>query len=153
MNALTTIRSGNCKKVITFLLDYRSNASCLLPAFCGELLKIKSFKALHNKFLLNTLINLTCQKTFRAMNTSVHDQLDDLTELLKTALSDENKHSEMVYDIVDTKNPGKINQKLINNLQHKMEESARQVRDNARVNRTEIVKRFYYSRRKYTVCF
>lgn len=57
----------------------------------------------------------------------MHDQLDDLTELLKTALHDEEEHADLMYDIVDTKNPGKINKQVINSLQHKMEESAKKV--------------------------
>lgn len=59
---------------------------------------------------------------------TVQDQLEDLSELLRTALSEEDKHhAAVLQECVDIKNPGKINQNLIYNLQHTTENIARKV--------------------------
>lgn len=61
-----------------------------------------------------------------AQSMTVQDQLEDLSELLRTALSEEDKHhAAVLQECVDIKNPGKINQNLIDNLQHTTENIAR----------------------------
>ena len=62
---------------------------------------------------------------FRTITPDVHDQLDDLTELLKNALNDNgNINAEMLVDENQGKNPGKIDQSVIDSLQNKTEEYA-----------------------------
>jgi len=63
-------------------------------------------------------------------SSSVQDQLDDLTELLKTALNDEQKHHDedlFHAQYGDAKNPGKLNPTFVDDLQVKMQSSAKKV--------------------------
>ena len=62
-------------------------------------------------------------------SSSVQDQLDDLTELLKTALNEEQIHDEELFHAQhgDVKNPGKLNQTFVDDLQVKMQSSAKKV--------------------------
>jgi len=56
---------------------------------------------------------------------SVEDQLDDLTELLKSALDEEEQHHAAIMECVNTKNPGKLDPSLIAKIQSDTQTSAR----------------------------
>lgn len=56
---------------------------------------------------------------------SVEDQLDDLTELLKTALDEEEQHHAEIMECVNTKNPGKLDPSLLEKIQHETQTLAR----------------------------
>ena len=60
---------------------------------------------------------------------TVEDQLADLTELLKSALDEEeNHHAEAMVECVDIKNPGKIDANRMEDIKTTFEAMARKVK-------------------------
>ena len=98
------------------------------------LLYIDSLSTVESLFLIPFVKQMFLTiRSGSSSSSSVQDQLDDLTELLKTALN-EDTHKPQQQDVsppraqfVDAKNPGKLNPNFIDDLQGKMETSAKKV--------------------------